>query len=266
MRRSSFQKLGGARVATWVERDGRPFAVLVHDAAVVDEPALVDAVTAATRLSAINVALLGEVHRQRDELVASRRRLVVAALDERRRLAARVRSGLEQKVIGVADALGPDGGAMEHVARAERHLVLAVADLSQLAQGLHPRELDDGLHAALAALAGRSPVPVDLDVRVDGVSSTDVNAAAYYLCAEALANVAKHAGASTVLVSVERRLAHLRIVVADDGAGGADPANGTGLRGLTDRVEALGGTLTIASPEGVGTRLTAELPLGRPLP
>ena len=158
----------------------------------------------------------------------------------------------------------PDAGSSEHVARAERHLVLTVADLNQLAQGLHPRELDDGLHAALAALAERSPVPVDLDVRVDGLPSSDVVAATYYVCAEALANVAKHAGASTVAVSVERRNSrHLSVAVTDDGAGGADPANGSGLRGLTDRVEALGGTLTIASPEGAGTRLTAELPLGR---
>ena len=98
---------GGGRAATWVERDGRPFAVLVHDAVVLDEPALVQAVAAATRLSAANEALLGDVHRQRDELIASRRRLVLAALDERRRLAARVRSGVEQQVIGVADALRP---------------------------------------------------------------------------------------------------------------------------------------------------------------
>ena len=242
----------GGRAATWVERDSRPFAVLVHDAAVLDEPALVHAVATATRLSAANEALLGDVHRQRDELLASRRRLVLAALEERRRLAARVRSGVEQQVTGVADALRPDARSSAHVARAERHLVLTVADLNQLAHGLHPRELDDGLHGALAALAERSPVPVDLDVRVDGLPSSDVVAATYYVCAEALANVAKHAGASTVAISVEPQLGHLSVAVTDDGAGGADPANGSGLRGLTDRVEALGGTLTIASPEGAG--------------
>jgi signal transduction histidine kinase len=212
---------GGERAATWVERDGRPFAVLVHDAAVLDEPALVHAVAAATRLSAANVALLRDVHRQRDELIASRRRLVLAALEERRRLAARVRSGVEQLVIGVADALRADAELSEHVARAEHHLVLTVADLNQLAQGLHPRELDDGLNAAVAALAERSPVPVDLDVRTDGLSNSDVVAATYYVCAEALANVAKHAAASSVHVTVERRSAVLVAEVADDGAGGA---------------------------------------------
>ena len=255
---------GTRRAATWVERDGRPFAVLVHDAAVLDESALVQAVAAATRLSATNATLLGEVRLQLDEVITSRHRLVLAAQDERRRLAARVRSGVEQQVIGVAGALRGDAGRNEHIARAERHLVLTVADLNQLAQGLHPRELDDGLHAALTALAERSPVPVQLDVHVDRLPSTDAAAAAYYVCAEALSNVAKHAAASSVHVTIERRNAALTVDVSDDGAGGADPANGSGLRGLADRVEALGGTLTISSPNGAGTRLTAELPLGRP--
>jgi signal transduction histidine kinase len=254
---------GGERAATWVERDGQPFAVLVHDSAVLDDPALVQAVAAATRLSAANAALLGEVRRQVDELMASRRRLVMAALDERRRLAVRVRSGVGQRVIGVTDALRADSGSSEHVGRAVRHLVLTVADLHQLAEGLHPLELDDGLDAALAALAARSPVPVDLDVRVDGLQSNDVTVAAYYVCAEALANVAKHSGATSVQVRVERRRELLTVVVVDDGAGGAEPAKGSGLRGLTDRVEALGGMLTVTSPTGAGTRLTAELPLGR---
>ena len=164
----------------------------------------------------------------------------------------------------MTDALRGRRRSSEHVARAERHLVLTVADLHQLAEGLHPAELDDGLDAALTALAERSPVPVDLDVRVDGLQSNDVTAAAYYVCAEALANVAKHAGATFVHVQVERRRGELTVVVVDDGAGGAEPAKGSGLRGLTDRVEALGGTLTVRSPTGAGTRLTAELPLGRP--
>ena len=240
---------GTGRAATWVERDGRPFAVLAHDAAVLDEPALVRAVAAATRLSATNAALLGEVRLQLHEVITSRHRLVLAAQDERRRLAARVRSRVEQQVIGVAGALRGDAGRNEHVARAERHLVLTVADLNQLAQGLHPRELDDGLHAALTALAERSPVPVQLDVHVDRLPSRDATAAAYYVCAEALSNVAKHAGASSVHVTVKQRSAALAVEVADDGAGGADPANGSGLRGMTDRVEALGGTLTISQCE-----------------
>ena len=254
---------GGERASTFIEQNGQPCAVLVHDASVLDEPALVEAVAAATRLSAANAALLDEVRRQVDELTASRRRLVLAALDERRRLAARMRGGVEERVVGLADTLRPDCASSDHVSRAERHLVLVVADLHQLAEGLHPRELDDGLDVALAALAERCPVPVELDVRVGGLRSGDVSVAAYYVCAEALANIVKHSGARSVQVLLERRPADLAVVVTDDGAGGANPANGSGLRGLTDRVEALGGTLTVTSPSGAGTRLTAELPLGR---
>jgi signal transduction histidine kinase len=257
---------GGDRAATWVEREGQTFAVLVHDAAVLDEPVLAQAVAAATRLSAANAALLGDVRRQRDELMASRRRLVLAVIDERRRLAARVRDRVEPLVISAAHALRPDVSSSEHAARAEHHLVMTVADLDQLAEGLHPRELADGLPAALAALADRSVVSVDLHVRLEGLSNRDVAAACYYICAEALSNVAKHAGASTVRIGVERHLTHVSVEVIDDGVGGADPARGSGLRGLTDRVEALGGTLTVGSPDGIGTSLTAALPIDRRVP
>ena len=135
-------------------------------------------------------------------------------------------------------------------------------ELHELAQGLHPGELAEaGLAGALASLAGRAPVFVELDVRVERLA-TEIEATVYFVCAEALANVAKYASASRVELSVTIRDGRLTVVVADDGVGGADPTRGTGLQGLADRVEALGGTLNVASAVGAGTRLAAEIPVG----
>jgi signal transduction histidine kinase len=257
---------GGERAATFVERGSQPVAVLVHDASVLDQAALVDAVTAATRLSAANAALTAEVRAQISELTASRRRLVVAAEEERRRLEARLHDGVERCVTQLTDELRgiPDvDSAGEHARRAEAHLVQTLTDLRQIARGLHPRELDGGLAGALASLAERCPVPVELHAGAVPSAPEEIAAAAYYVCAEALANVAKHAGASSVRLEVVGCAGVLRVDVTDDGAGGADPLQGSGLRGLIDRVEALGGTLTVSSPKPGGTRLTAELPLGR---
>jgi signal transduction histidine kinase len=138
-----------------------------------------------------------------------------------------------------------------------------LTDLCQIARGLHPRELDGGLPHALASLAERCPVRVELRAGAVPSAPEEIAAAAYFVCAEALANVAKHAGASSVHLEVVECAGALRVDVTDDGTGGADPSRGSGLRGLIDRVEALGGTLTVSSPEGGGTRLAAELPLGR---
>jgi signal transduction histidine kinase len=120
---------------------------------------------------------------------------------------------------------------------------------------------DQGLRAALGALTGRSPVPVSLDVQLETELPPPVEAAAYYVVAESLTNIAKYAGASVVEVTVRCDGAAARVDVRDDGVGGADPAGGTGLRGLADRVDALGGVLNVASPVGAGTTVTAELPL-----
>ena len=258
---------GGPRAATFVERDSRPFAVLIHDVSVLDEPALVEAVATATRLSAANAALLDEVRLQRDELRASRRRLVLAADVERQRLESRLRTDVEPQVQALEDtvrdlASGNATESGEHLLRAEAHLGHTVSDLHHLARGLHPRELEGGLGSALSALTERCPVPVDLTVATDEVRG-EAAAAAFFVSAEALANVAKHADASRASVQVRQVDGRLLVAVVDDGVGGADPARGSGLRGLIDRVEALGGRLTVASPTTGGTRLTAELPLGR---
>jgi signal transduction histidine kinase len=253
------------RSATLVEQEGRPFAVLVHDAAVLRDPALVEAVASATRLSASNVALQAEVHAQARELMASRRRLLVAADEERRRLEARLREGPERRLAGLTEALArvaPGGSDDEHLDRARGQLGRTLDDLHELAHGLHPRDLvEAGLPGALASLAERAPVPVALDVRVERLPG-ELEAAVYFVCAEGLANVAKYASASSARLEVASREGRVTAVVADDGIGGADMARGTGLQGLADRVEALGGTLSVSSPPGGGTRLAADIPLG----
>jgi signal transduction histidine kinase len=256
---------GGDRAATYVAHHSGPVAVIIHDASVLDEPALVDAVAAATRLSAANAALTAEVRAQVSQLTASRRRLVIAADEERRRLDRRLHDGVERCLTDLTDrlqGLAAEGGAGEHLRRAEGHLAYTLTDLRQIARGLRPRELDGGLPAALAALVERCPVPVELAVAAQSTPPAEVAAAAYYVCAEALANVAKHAAASRAGLELAERPGWLHVAVTDDGVGGADPSHGSGLGGLVDRVEALGGMLTVSSPTGGGTRVAAKLPLG----
>ena len=257
----SFPQPGSGRSATRVERDGLPYAVLVHDAAVLRDPALVDAVASATRLSASNVALQAEVRTQADELIASRRRLLLAADREREALEGRLREGPERRLAGLGVTLAGIQGS-EHVGRARSQLASTLDDLHELARGLHPRELvEAGLSGALASLAQRVPVAVELDVRVGRLPQA-LEATVYFVCAEGLANVAKYAPAARAELHVAALDGRLVVAVADDGSGGADASRGTGLQGLADRVEALGGTLRLASPAGKGTRLTAEIPLG----
>ncbi len=257
---------GSARAVTRVERDGQAVAVLVHDPAVLDDPGLVEAVAAAARLAASNARLQAEVRAQVSELQESRRRLVRAGDEERRRLEQRLHEGAERRLVALGHVLGRVSGnaSRSRIAETERaraQLARALADLHDLAGGLHPRALTEhGLEAALASLARRSPVPVELAVPA-GRLSAEVEAAAYFVCSEAFANVAKYASASRVVVRVTADDRAALVEIVDDGVGGADPARGSGLRGLADRAEALGGALSLASPPGGGTRLAAELPL-----
>jgi signal transduction histidine kinase len=253
---------GGERAVTPVDADGERVAVLLHDRTVLEDPQLVESVAAATRLALTNVRLQAEVLERAEQLAASRRRIVEAADAQRRRLQRELSEGAERRLAAVSahvEALGPAVGG-EQLADVERQLRAAREELRELARGIHPTALTEGgLRAALPELAKRANVPVELHV-VAGRAPAPVEAAAYFVCAEALANVAKYAAATRVTIAVRREPGRLVVRVADDGAGGADPARGSGLRGLADRIEALGGRLSVESPPGAGTRLEAELP------
>jgi signal transduction histidine kinase len=257
---------GSDRAVTRVKRDGQAVAVLVHDPAVLDDPGLVEAVAAAARLAASNAHLQAEVRAQVSELQESRRRLVRAGDEERRRLEQRLHQGAERRLVALGHVLERVSGNTSRsrtaeIERARGQLARTLADLHDLAGGLHPRALNEqGLAAALASLARRSPVPVELAVPAERLPA-EVGAAAYFICSEALANVAKYASASRVVVRVTADDHAALVEIVDDGVGGADPAQGSGLRGLADRVEALGGALRLESPPDGGTRLAAELPL-----
>ena len=207
-----------------------------------------------------------------DDLRHARQRIIAAADAERRRIERDLHDGAQQRMVAVAVTLGlaqsrfesDPKGAYELIAQAREEAQLAVKELRELARGIHPAVLSDrGLGAALEALAGRAPVPVEVRGVPEQPLAPDIEAAAYFVTAEALTNVAKYANASCASVTLSLDDGCLRLSVEDDGVGGADPSNGTGLRGLRDRVDALDGRIDIHSPVGEGTTLTVELPLDR---
>jgi signal transduction histidine kinase len=257
------------RKVTRVDQGGQPIAVLVHDAAVLDDPGLSDALARAARLAAANARLQAEVRAQLDELAASRRRLVHAGDEERRRLERRLHETVERRLMALADRLqdAEQGTAnAAHLDRVREQLDRALAELRDLAAGLHPGGIEEGgLPAALAALAARSPVPVDLRI-ADINMPEELERAIYFVCSEALANVIKYSGASSAVISIAERAERLRVEITDDGVGGAVAGDGSGLSGLADRVAALGGTFQLDSPSGRGTRLSVELPLRVQIP
>jgi signal transduction histidine kinase len=252
------------RGVTVVRQDGEPVAALVHDVGVVDDRELLDSVAAAAQIAVSNVRLQAEIRRQLEELEASRRRIVEAGDRQRLLLERELRDGAERRLAQVKTVLEgmPDGGALTaSLATVRAEIELAEAELVEFARGIHPRVLTDGgLSPAVAELARRAAVPVDVRVPDDRFPPT-VEAAAYFVCSEALANVGKYAAASKAAVEVTRRGDHVLVAVRDDGAGGASLEKGSGLRGLSDRVEALGGRLHVDSPPGQGTLVVAELPL-----
>jgi signal transduction histidine kinase len=247
---------------TSIDRDGEPFAIVVHDRAVLDDPALVAAVTAATRLNSSHASLRAEVRGLVVQEEASRRRLLIAGDEARRALERRLHDGPLRRLDRLHETFAATAGSRPgpHTQRAVAQLSGTLDELRDLARGLFPRVLAEGLATALAGLAGRTPVPVRLSVPDDRFPD-DVEVTAWYVCAEAVANAVKHATPASIAIDVERRDGRLAIRVSDDGCGGADPAHGTGLRGLADRVEALGGRLVVESTAGRGTRLVAEVPL-----
>jgi signal transduction histidine kinase len=259
---------GSGRSMTVLERGGQPVAVLVHDSAVLEDPGLLEAVASAAQLAAANARLRADVQARVAELAASRRRILQARDEGRRKLERRLRDGAEARLGALAVTLrrgqrtATSQQTSDQIVGAQDQLVRTLEELRRLAQGLHPRELSErGLEGALAALAEDLLLPVELKITRTQLPER-VAAAAYFICAEALTNTAKHAAAAHVAVAVTAGEDRVRVEIADDGMGGADPARGSGLRGLADRIEAFGGTLQVESAPGHGTRLVAEIPLG----
>ena len=262
---------GEPRVTTLVEREGEPVAALIHDAALSDNAELVDSVCAAAALTLENERLRAELLARLAELQASRARLVEATEAERRRIERDLHDGTQQRLVSVAMTLGlaesrarTDPAAVAPVLREARTaLAEALDELREISQGIHPAVLvERGLGAALDDLARRAALPVRLDLELAVALPEQIEAAAYFAASEALTNAAKHAHAAEVRLSAHDAGGMLVVEVADDGIGGAAHGSGSGLRGLTDRVEALGGRLVVSSPPGRGTVLRVELPCG----
>ena len=257
------------RAVTLIDQGGDRIAALVHDPAVLDDPALVDAVASAAGIAISNVRLQAEVRRRVAEVAASRRRIVEAGDAQRRRLQQELRQGVERRLVDAGgllelvrqdDRLPDDAAAAARFEEVEEELQGALAEVRELAAGIHPSLMTDrGLWLALSTLAERSPIPVDLAVPLERLPA-DIEAAVYFVCSEALANVAKHARASRVSIDLIRDDRGLSLAISDDGIGGADPTAGSGLRGLADRIEALGGQLRVEGPPSGGSRVLADFP------
>jgi signal transduction histidine kinase len=265
---------GPGRAVTPLLRSGRVVAWIVHDPALEQDPTLVTSVAAAVGLALENVQLTDALREKLEEVQASRRRIVDAADAERRRVERDIHDGAQQRLVALLGELRLARSAIEKEPAAEiagrldmitGGLAEATAELRELARGVRPPILADaGLAPALRALGQRSSVPVRLDLDVDDRLDPAIESAAYFVVAEAVTNTVRHSQARSIDVSarIDRTTQSLRLVVADNGAGGADERRGSGLRGLRDRVEALGGQLDVASVVGQGTRLTMELPCG----
>jgi signal transduction histidine kinase len=205
-----------------------------------------------------------------EELRGSRARVIEAGQRERRRLERDLHDGAQQRLVALSlnlgvlqTRLGADPEAETLLAEARTEIAVSLAELRDLARGLHPAVVSDhGLAVAVESLAARAPVPLRLEVDLDGRLDEAVEVAAYYVICESLANIGKHARATAASVHVSRTGDQLVVEVIDDGVGGADTEGGTGLRGLADRVEALDGRLRVWTPRGGGTRVRAELPCG----
>jgi PAS domain S-box-containing protein len=206
----------------------------------------------------------------REDLTNSRARIVAASDETRRRIERDLHDGTQQRLVSLGlrlrlahDAVSPDQAELkQELARVTSGIGDVLEDLREMSRGIHPAILtEEGLRPALKALARTSVVPVKLELGVSGRLPGRIEVAAYFVVSEALANVAKHAQASVVRIAVDVRDSTLEITIADDGIGGADPSRGSGLIGLADRIEALGGTINVSSPAGAGTQILAELPI-----
>ncbi len=259
---------GSGRATTLIDRDGVHVAALVHDPALADEPELLDAVTAAAGIAIENGRLQSELRARLDELHGSRSRVIEAGQKERQRLERNLHDGAQQRLIALSlelslleEQLDGDPDTTARLGLARREIAASLEELREVARGIHPAVVSGhGLEVALEQLVARAPVPIRLTVEVDQRLPEPLEVAAYYLVSESLANLGKYAQASSARVEVIRSDGQLVVQVVDDGIGGADTEHGSGLRGLADRVEALGGRLRVWSPVGGGTRVKAEIP------
>ena len=258
---------GSGRAWTAVERDGRRVAAIIHDAALDTSRELVEAAAASSSLALDNERLRADLQARLEELRDSRLRIMEAGDAARRRIERNLHDGAQQQLVALALELRVLKGQADPALKPKldelsQRLASALAELRELARGIHPAILTDrGLGPAIDSLADRATVPVDVEVELpEARLPAPVEAAAYFLVAEALTNVARYARASHAQVTARLVEDELVVTVADDGVGGVDPDAGGGLRGLDDRVAAVGGTLSIDSPVGAGTRLEARLP------
>jgi signal transduction histidine kinase len=259
--------LGDARAKTEIDREGSRTAVLLHDSALLERRDLLDGVLGVAALSIEMARLAVEVRLQLAEVEASRARIVEAGYEERRRLERDLHDGAQQRLVSLgvqlrrlqmtlpseASILSP---ALDQIVA---EVGAAIGDLRQIAAGVRPARLDDGLAAALRDLARTSPVPVDVDALDERVAAS-VEAAAYFVACEAVTNAVKHGSPSNVAVRATRENGRLVVSISDDGVGGAVVRRGSGLAGLRDRIAAHGGTFEIVSPRGGGTRLEVAIP------
>ena len=258
------------RAVTILERRGEKVAALVHDAALREDPTLLDAVSSAAGLALDNERLLAQLRAQLAETRDSRARIVDAADTERRRLERNLHDGAQQRLVTLAlhlrmaqETLRDDpaaaGTMLDGVGQ---DLKLALEELRELARGLHPAILTErGLTPALQSIATRAPFKVEINGVPHERLPAVIEAAIYYVVAETLTNAAKHAGASEAQVELSTTGDTVTVEIRDNGRGGANLADGSGIRGLADRVEALGGRFELQSPVGAGTVVKAELPL-----
>jgi signal transduction histidine kinase len=260
---------GSGRAWTAVEHDGNRVAAIVHDAELDATPELVHAAASAAALAIDNERLKADLRARLEELRHSRRRIVEAADDARRQIERDLHDGAQQQLVSLALDLRLLRARLVHepeladsVEELAGKLAAALAELRELARGIHPAVLSDhGLAPAIAVLVERAPIKVEVELGFDRRLPPPIEAAAYFVVAEGLTNVVKYANATRATVSVHRRPGEVEVVVADDGVGGARIDAGSGLRGLSDRLAALEGELFITSPLGEGTRLAARIPV-----
>ncbi len=262
-----FDRAGDARERLPIERGNQPVALVLYDRSIAERQLLRRVVEAGGL--AIEIARLHvELRRQLAQVEESRARIVTAANEERRRIERDLHDGAQQRLVSIGLALrhaqhelgsASPQRAVRTLDGAVAEVAIAIDELRELAQGLPPSQLDSGLAPAFRELARRAPLPVDVSAPGERFHR-DVEAAAYFIGCEGLTNAVKHARATRIALSAGRRDDCLIVSIADDGVGGASTRHGSGLRGLGDRVAALGGTLRIDSTPGAGTTLIAELP------